>query len=59
ALGAQRRPAGRQQPAAQDAGVQDAGVQDAGVVVLDFDATIVISHSEKEQATRTWKNSLH
>jgi hypothetical protein len=32
-------------------------VQDAGVVVLDFDATIVISHSDKEQATRTWKKT--
>ena len=26
-------------------------------VVLDFDATIVISHSDKEQATRTWKKT--
>jgi hypothetical protein len=26
-------------------------------MVLDFDATIVISHSDKEQATRTWKKT--
>jgi hypothetical protein len=26
-------------------------------VALDFDATIVISHSDKEQATRTWKKT--
>jgi hypothetical protein len=30
---------------------------DREVVVLDFDATIVISHSEKEQASRTWKKT--
>lgn len=42
----QRRPAaGRQQ--------QDGEVQ----VVVDFDATIVISHSDKEQSTRTWKKT--
>jgi hypothetical protein len=28
-------------------------------LVLDLDASIVICHSEKENATRTWKNSLH
>lgn len=27
------------------------------VIVVDFDATIVISHSDKEQATRTWKRT--
>lgn len=27
-------------------------------VVVDFDATIVISHSEKDQATRTWKKTF-
>jgi hypothetical protein len=29
----------------------------AQAVVVDFDATIVISHSDKEQATRTWKKT--
>jgi len=28
-------------------------------VVLDVDASIVICHSDKESATRTWKNSLN
>ena len=28
-------------------------------LVLDLDASIVICHSEKENATRTWKNSLN
>jgi Transposase DDE domain group 1 len=42
----QRRAAGRQQRGQPEA-----------VVVLDFDATIVISHSDKEQATRTWKKT--
>ncbi len=27
-------------------------------LVLDIDATIVICHSEKEAATRTWKKTL-
>ena len=40
----QRRPAVGQQAEAE-------------VVVIDFDATIVISHSDKEQATRTWKKT--
>jgi hypothetical protein len=44
----QRRPA---------AGRQQRHGGDADVVVLDFDATIVISHSDKEQATRTWKKT--
>ena len=35
-----------------------APVQD-GKVVIDLDATLVDAHSEKEQASRTWKNSLH
>ena len=35
-----------------------APVQD-GQVVIDLDATLVLAHSEKEDATRTWKNSLH
>lgn len=30
----------------------------AGVVVLDVDATIVVAHSEKEQATRTFKKTF-
>lgn len=30
----------------------------AGLVVLDVDATIVIAHSEKEQATRTFKKTF-
>lgn len=30
----------------------------ADVVVLDVDATIVIAHSEKEQATRTFKKTF-
>jgi hypothetical protein len=33
-----------------------APVQD-GTVVIDLDATLVIAHSEKESATRTWKSS--
>jgi len=28
-------------------------------VVIDLDATLADAHSEKEQASRTWKNSLH
>jgi hypothetical protein len=32
---------------------------DGGPVIIDLDATIVIAHSEKEQATPTWKNSLN
>src|SRR5829696_104770 len=36
---------------------QRQGGQPEAVVVLDFDATIVISHSDKEQATRTWKKT--
>ena len=30
-----------------------------GLVTIDLDATIVIAHSEKEQASPTWKNSLN
>jgi hypothetical protein len=30
-----------------------------GPVTIDLDATIVIAHSEKEQACPTWKNSLN
>ena len=30
-----------------------------GQVVIDLDATLLTAHSEKEDATRTWKNSLH
>jgi hypothetical protein len=30
-----------------------------GQVVIDLDATLVTAHSEKQDATRTWKNSLH
>ena len=46
----QRRPAttGRQWAQQPDGGRQ---------VVVDFDATIVISHSDKEQASRTWKKT--
>jgi hypothetical protein len=33
------------------------GGQPEAVVVLDFDATIVISHSDKEQSSRTWKKT--
>jgi hypothetical protein len=40
------------------AGRQQRPGGDAQVVVLDFDATIVISHSDKEQATRTWKKTF-
>ena len=32
---------------------------DGGLVTVDLDATIVIAHSEKEQAAPTWKNSLN
>jgi hypothetical protein len=32
---------------------------DGGPVIIDLDATIVIAHSEKEQASPTWKNSLN
>jgi hypothetical protein len=32
---------------------------DASLVTIDLDATIVIAHSEKEQAAPTWKNSLN
>ena len=37
------------------AGRQLPGGEAEAMVVLDFDATIVISHSDKEQASRTWK----
>src|ERR1700758_4955302 len=30
-----------------------------GLVTVDLDATIVIAHSEKQQAAPTWKNSLN
>jgi Transposase DDE domain group 1 len=30
-----------------------------GRVVIDLDASLVTAHSDKEDATRTWKNSLH
>jgi hypothetical protein len=36
---------------------QQQGGQPQAAVVVDFDATIVISHSDKEQATRTWKKT--
>ena len=32
---------------------------DGGPVIIDLDATIVIAHSEKDQACPTWKNSLN
>ena len=31
---------------------------DGGPVIIDLDATIVIAHSEKEQAAPTWKKTL-
>jgi hypothetical protein len=31
----------------------------AGRVVIDIDAILVTAHSENEDATRMWKNSLH
>jgi hypothetical protein len=31
---------------------------DGGLVTVDLDATIVIAHSEKEQAAPTWKNDV-
>jgi hypothetical protein len=31
---------------------------DGGPVIIDLDATIVIAHSEKEQATPTWKKTF-
>jgi hypothetical protein len=30
----------------------------AALVIIDLDATIVIAHSEKEQASATWKEDL-
>lgn len=41
-------------PASKAAGT-DLG---AGVVVLDVDATIVVAHSEKEQAAATFKKTF-
>jgi hypothetical protein len=38
-------------------GWSGAPVQD-GTVVIDLDATVVTAHSEKEQATRTWKKTF-
>ena len=38
-------------------GAVGAPVQD-GRVVIDLDATLVTAHSDKQDATRTWKNSL-
>jgi hypothetical protein len=38
---------------------QDAPGGDGGLVTADLDATIVIAHSEKQQAAPTWKNSLN
>jgi hypothetical protein len=38
--------------------VVGAPVQD-GKVVIDLEATLLDAHSEKERASRTWKNSLH
>ena len=32
---------------------------DGGLVTIDLDATIVIAHSEKQEAAPTWKNSLN
>jgi Transposase DDE domain group 1 len=32
---------------------------DGGLVSVDLDATIVIAHSAKDQASPTWKNSLN
>jgi hypothetical protein len=32
---------------------------DGGLVTVDLDATIVIAHSDKDQASPTWKNSLN
>jgi hypothetical protein len=34
------------------------GSGDGGLVTVDLDATIVIAHSEKEQASPTWKKTL-
>jgi hypothetical protein len=47
-------PTQRRRAAGQQQGGQPGGDPQ---VVVDFDATIVISHSEKEQATRTWKKT--
>jgi hypothetical protein len=32
---------------------------DGGLVTIDLDATVVIAHSEKQDAAPTWKNSLN
>jgi hypothetical protein len=37
---------------------QDAPGADGGLVIVDLDATIVIAHSEKEQAAPTWKKTF-
>jgi hypothetical protein len=37
---------------------QDAPGGDGGLVTVDLDATIVIAHSEKEQAAPTWKKTF-
>ena len=37
---------------------QDAPGADGGLVTIDLDATIVIAHSDKEQAAPTWKKTF-
>ncbi len=36
-----------------------AGPEVADGLVIDIDATITIAHSEKQNAAKTWKNSLY
>jgi hypothetical protein len=38
---------------------QDAPGAGGGLVTIDLDATIVIAHSEKQQAAPTWKKTFH
>jgi len=37
---------------------QDAPGGDGGLVTVDLDATIVVAHSEKEEASPTWKKTF-
>ena len=37
---------------------QNAPGADGGLVIVDLDATIVIAHSDKDQAAPTWKKTF-
>ena len=45
-------------PAGVGAGRDAAPGADGGLVAIDLDATIVIAHSDKEQAAPTWKKTF-